>query len=200
MPSAVIEPPAPLLAQSFTIEPRESLLYVIVRNDPTAMGSAMGHDHAVSATGWTGQVTWHPTDPSQCRVEFSVPVADLVVDAPSTVSRTGLGAETNATQRRKISENLRGKNQLWQAKHPVISFVATDCDGTSGEVRVRGIMNMRGQSVPVSLSMDVDTNDGFRATGAFDTTHTAFGFEPFRAAGGMLRNQDRLSFGIEVKG
>jgi len=42
--------------------------------------------------------------------------------------------------------------------------------------------------------------DGFRAKATFDLTHKDFGFSPFSALRGMIANQERLGFVVDVVG
>ncbi len=192
--------PVPVPATTYTLQHERSLLYVVVRPDPSAAASALGHEHAVAATGWEGVVTWHPDDASLCEVEFSVPVDGLQVDPAETQRLLGIGVDTTDSMRRKIGDNFRGKNQLNAKAYPTIHFLGTECSGTEGLVLVDGELTLRGQTRPVTVSMDVDLEHGFEANGGFTTTHTAFGFEPFRALAGALRNHDDLEFGIRVVG
>ena len=55
--------PAPA-SVTYALSPSKSWLYVVVYNDPDRWTPVTGHDHAIVATGWSGQVTWNTADAS----------------------------------------------------------------------------------------------------------------------------------------
>ncbi len=188
---------------TYTMDPGQSWLYVKVYNDPSGLASRLGHDHAIRAMDFKGEVVWDVDDPSACSVTFMVPVAELQPDPPGMRERAGLDASgaVGASSLETITENFLGANQLDAAKHPTIGFRSTSCAGTSGPVTVNGVMSLRGVDKKVSVSMNVTaTGSAFTARGEVTMNHTDFGFKPFRALAGSLRNQDRLDFVIDVVG
>lgn len=194
--------PAPVTARSYAVDRGRSWVYVVVRFDPAALAVKLGHDHMVAATRYDAAITWHPADPSQCRVSFTIPVASLEPDPPGGRERAGLDAldAVSAKALGSIRENFRAKKQLDMASYPEIRFQSTSCDGTSGRVKVTGDLTLRGVTKPITAAMEV-TLDGedFRATGGFRTTHSAFGFQPYSNLAGAFRNLDELSFTIDVR-
>jgi len=176
-------------------------LYVVVRKDEDTTLSALSHNHAVKASGWSGTVTWHPSDASQCQVEISVPVASLIVDEGSTRALAGLGEGPSDSDRNTIKENMLAADQLNGSKFPSITFSSTSCSGTSGNVTVKGNLSIRGATKAISPSLAV-TADGssFSAKGSFSVNHTDFGFDPFSAMFGQLKNNNELAFHVDVAG
>ena len=176
-------------------------LYVVVKKDEDTFASALSHNHAVKANGWSGSVTWHPSDAGECKVEISVPVASLIVDDNATRSLAGLGEGPSDSDRQTIKENMLAADQLNGSKFPSVTFSSTSCSGTSGNVTVKGNMGLRGATKAISPSLAV-TADGstFTAKGSFQVNHTDFGFEPFSALFGQLKNSNQLTFHVDVSG
>lgn len=187
---------------TYTLKSDDSDLWVIIRNDTDALMSRFGHDHVIAASSFTGSVTWPAAGGDACKIDIAVPVTALVVDPPGSREAAGLDDNTISDGKKKgLKKNMWGKSQLFADSFPKVTFSATSCSGTSGKVKVKGTMSIRGKSVPVTVTMDVKADAGsFTASGRFKTSHTAFGFEPFSAMGGGLRNQDALEFRIAVKG
>lgn len=197
-------PAAPVaVARTYTLDAKKSTLYVLIKFDRDAALASVAHDHVIVATGWTGTATWNPADASACKVEISVPVSGLVVDPPGMRANAGLEGETEAGDKTKITENFQGKRQLDMASYPKITFSSTSCTGDSGtgKVKVNGNLTIHGVSKAVTASMTVDATDaGFSASGKLSATHSDFGFEPFTAALGAVRNTQPLAFTMAIKG
>ncbi len=193
------EAPGPV---RYDLDPERSDLWVLLRYDRSAaLSGAMGNDHVIAATGWRGQVTWDVDDPSACAVHITVPVEGLTVDPPGARDRAGLEGDTSERNRGRIADNMWGRRQLHASSFPEITFEATRCQGTTGTVPVHGELSIRGMSRPVEVEMTVEADgSSFSAEGALDITHTAFGFDPFTNVMGALRNDDRLTLHVEVRG
>lgn len=188
---------------TYTLDPAQSHLYVIVYNDTSSLMSRLGHDHAIRASTFTGTVVWDTEDPSACAVDIHFPVTALVPDPPGMRQRAGLDPEgaVNESSLKKIQNNFLSAGQLDSSSFPTISYKATSCDGVQGTVNVTGALTIRGASKTLTTPMTIELGeDTFSASGSFKAMHTDFGFKPFSNLGGALRNQDQLKFVIEVKG
>ena len=188
---------------TYTLDAKKSWLYVQIYNDTTSLASRLGHDHAIKATEFTGKVVWDTANAGACVVDITLPVAALRPDPPGMRERAGLSADGAVSEGNleTIRENFLGKNQLDAATYPTISYKSTSCEGTTGKVKVNGNLTMRGVTKPVSVTLDVKPDgSSFAAAGSFGTTHTNFGFKPFAALGGTLKNKDELKFVIDVVG
>lgn len=206
-PPPVAAEAAPTVATSipsgpvdYVFDAARSSLYVVVRYDRSStLGPSIGHDHVVAATDATGRVRWNEADPGLCEVRLDVPVSGLVVDPPGSRSRAGLEGTPPVADQPKIVENLQGKKQLDLSAYPTISYRSTSCSGSAGRYDVRGALTMHGTEKAISLPMKIAVDDGrFVAHGTFDARHTDFGFDPFSAVMGALRNDDGLSFVVDV--
>jgi len=188
---------------TYTLDADKSWLYVVVWNDTSAMASGMGHDHGVKATEFTGTVTWDPDDPSACKVSMDVPVSGLRPDPSGMRARAGLDPDgaVRSNSLETIRNNFMGKRQLDAATFGSISYRSTSCTGSQGRYDVVGSLSIHGVSQSVSTKMTIEANGStFKASGTFESTHTAFGFKPFSNLGGALRNLDRLNFVVDVVG
>ncbi|MFN7143187.1 MAG: YceI family protein [Myxococcota bacterium] len=187
-------------ADTYRLDTDASALYVQVFRDERTIGAGLAHDHVVAATGWTGEVRWDLADPTACEVRITVPVAGLRADEDAARRRVG-EEPLSEGQRAKIAESMRGPSQLDAAAFPTITYTATRCEPSGDTVRVTGALTVHGVTRTVTTPMRV-TADGttFTARGTFRAKATDFGFAPYRALAGALRNRDEMTFTVDVKG
>ncbi|MCB9683473.1 MAG: YceI family protein [Alphaproteobacteria bacterium] len=199
--AAPAEAPAAPEPRTWKLDPSASTLFVLVKHDPNTALSGLAHDHTVAATGWSGTVTWTEGDPSACKVEITVPVSGLVIDPPGLRQRAGLEGDTPDSDKAKISDNMWGSRQLEKDVFPSISFASTSCNGSGSVITVAGNMTIHGVTKAVSLPMTINVSgDTFSAKGTMPSTASAWGFQPFTAAFGAIKNLDELQFTIDVRG
>jgi polyisoprenoid-binding protein YceI len=187
-------------AADYAINASASTLFVIVKRDPSTIGASFAHDHAVGATGWSGTVHWDPSDPAACNIAIKVPVAGLRVDPPGYRVKAGIDPEeVSDSDKAKIADNFWSSSQLNKASFPEITFNSTSCTGSDGKYVVNGNMVMRGKTRPTAINMNI-TADGqtLKASGRFGAKHTDWGFNPFSAALGSVKNLNDLTFVIDV--
>ncbi len=195
----------PALAQdaapSWSIDAAASDVYVVIRNDTNASLARLGHDHVIYASTFSGDITWPEQAGGACSVEIRVPVQKLVVDPPGLRAKAGLDDNTiDDGQKDKLKANMWGRSQLDAESHPDVVFRSTSCPGGVGKVEVQGTLTIRGVSKPLTATLDVTVSDGaFRARGGFKTTHEAHGFKPFQGSPFGPRNQETLSFSLDVR-
>lgn len=184
---------------TYKLDAGSSWIYAVLKYDRDAL--MKGHDHVIKATTFDGSVTWSPTDPSACKVNISFSAGALAIDPPGARAKAGLDGETDEENLPKIKENMLSKTQINSSSFPTISFVSTSCSGTSGSVKVTGNLSIHGVAKSVTAAMNI-TEDGasFAAKGSTSITHRMFGFDPFTAALGALKNDDNLKLYIDVKG
>ena len=179
----------------------QSQLYVQVFKDPDTMGAGLSHDHVIMATGWSGTVTWDDANPSACRVDITVPVRGLIVDEPSMRSAVGYESMLSDGQRGDVRENMLARDQIDGDSNPNITFTANRCTGSAGTYQVHGSMTIRGRSQPMVAPMEIRVLNGeLFARGSTTANQSSFGFEPFSAMFGQLKNRDQMRFTILVKG
>lgn len=197
----VAAPPASPASKTYALDTKKSMVFVIVKNDPSSLLSGLAHDHAIGATGWTGSVTW-PTDAgATCKIDITVPVSGLEVDIAGYREKAGLdGQEVSAEDKAKIKENFSGPRQLDAKNYPNITFKSTACKGAGATFMIEGDMTLKGVTKKVVIPMAIKTDGtSFSASGKFTLRGTDYGMAPFSAVGGTLRNQDSLTFVIDAK-
>ncbi|MDP2305960.1 MAG: YceI family protein [Pseudomonadota bacterium] len=192
--------PAPTAAD-YTLEPGKSTLYVQVFKSPDTLASGASHDHVVAATGWSGTVRWDPSAPSACKVDIRVPVSGLRPDEDAMRKRVGYEVMLSASQREKIGEQMRAASQLDAARFGDITFAATRCEAVGEQVKVSGSLTVHGVAKTVTSTMKI-RGDGqsFSASGTFTAKATDFGFEPYSALLGALKNENEMKFTLDVRG
>jgi polyisoprenoid-binding protein YceI len=197
-PAEEPEPVPAAVASTYTVNAGNSSLYVQVFKDADTMGAGLSHDHVMLARGWSGTVRWHPSDASECLIEVSLPVSKLAVDTASMRSAVGYDSELSDSQRETVKKNMLARDQLDAGSHPNITFRSTSCSGTTGTVQVTGSLSIRGVSKQITVPLSVSLDGGFSARGSFRARHSDFGFQPYTAMMGALKNRDQMTFTIKL--
>ena len=200
--AAADEPAAAPTSTTYALTASGSDVYVVIRNDETASLSRLGHNHVIYASKFTGSVTWPSEAGGTCAIDIRVPVAALVVDPPGLRAKAGLDENTiDDSDKASLQKNMWSAGQLDSTHYTEVRFQGTKCSGNSGAVKVDGTLTFRGKPIPLSVNMNVTAAPtSFAASGKFESSHTALGYKPFAASFMGPRNQDRLSFTINVKG
>lgn len=193
--------PASAAPQTYRYQPDSSFLYVRLRPAPTLL-SGLSHKHIIRAKTFDGSVVYDREDPKACAIKLSFDVNALVVDAPEDRKRVGLDDSLSDGDRKDVRENMLDDDQLHAKKHPTVVFASTVCTVMAdGRVQVDGDLTVRGKTVQISVPMQVTFAENlFHAEGELTLHHEAFGFEPYSAALGTLKNHAELRFGIEITG
>lgn len=185
---------------SHTLSDVYSLLYVLIDNDSATVLSRLGHDHVIRAAQWTGTLDFDPENLEATRVEILVPAAKLQVDEDAMCKKIGYKGGISEGDRNKTRANMLKKDQIWADKHPTISFRSTTVSAPAKDtLDVRGELTVRGKTKSVQLPMVlVVDNEGTRIKGRLLATHGDFGFKPYSAPLGALRNKEDITFVIDV--
>ena len=195
---------AALPQAEYVLDSTQSTLLVVTRKDGKAALASAAHDHVVRASKLEGKVSYDPAAAERCEVKIVVQVADLVADEPEMRKKIGLKGELLAKNRDDVVEAMRDEDQLDAERFPTITFEAKKCGGpggASGTIQVDGAMTIRGKtktmSIPVKFRIEGRT---LFARARFTATHADFGFEPYSAALGTIRNAEELTFFVDVRG
>jgi hypothetical protein len=108
-------------------------------------------------------------------------------------------ADLSASDRAKMTDNLRGRDVLDAERHPEVAvrgrYEGTVESGTfAADVSVRGVS--RRIRVPLCAS---PTGDGFEVTGTWDGALTDLGIRPFKALLGALKLRDWVRLRVEAR-
>jgi polyisoprenoid-binding protein YceI len=188
-------------AATYTLDPAKGAVYVQVFKDAGTVAAGLSHDHVVRATGWSGTVRWDPADPSGCRISLTVPVTGLRTDEDSMRKRVGYDTTLDADQREEITGNMLAAGQLDATRYTQITFASTRCEAAGDKVKVSGTLTVRGKGAPVTSTMTLAADGAtLSAAGTFSAKATDFGFEPYSALLGALKNRNEMKFTVDVKG
>ena len=199
-------PVVPSGPRTYALDPAKSSIYVQVYKDPNTIGQGLSHDHVVAATGWSGSVVWDRARTEGCAVQVSVPVLGLVNDALGLRKRVGYDTTLTDDQRAEVKEHMLAPGQLDAANFPKITFIAKTCSGTlgadgDGAVTVTGMFTLHGVAKAISPKLTVHVDDqSFTARGSFMVNTTDFGFAPYTALLGALKNNNAMKFTVDVVG
>lgn len=190
--------PAPV---NYRINGAQGLTYIVVRKDPSTLAAGLSHDHAIKAVGHSGSFTWNPADPAACQLEVTLPVAQLDVDAPATRKAAGIEGTLSDGQRADVKKNMLAKSQLNGANHPTITFQSDGCSGDGSSFAVQGDLTIRGKSKRVILRGSLSADDAsFALKGSVGIKATDFGFEPYTAMLGQLKNLNDMKLVVDLRG
>jgi polyisoprenoid-binding protein YceI len=188
---------------TYTLDPAGSELTVQVFKDNSAL-SALAHDHVIAARGWTGSATIDVDESGAvqgCAVTVSVPVRQLQPDIPALRAALGWTVMLTDAQQAQVKEHMVGADQLDGGNHATIAFTAEDCSGTVDAMVVNGSMTVHGQVKAVGFTFVGAIAQGqLSGTGGFSITHADFGFEPYNAFLGTLRNKEQMTVSIRIAG
>jgi polyisoprenoid-binding protein YceI len=198
-------PQAPAGPVTYKLDPVKSWIYVVVYNDKEAsLTPGFGHDHGVRPKTFDGTVTWDAANPAACKVDISFQTESLYPDPPGMRKREGLPAdgEVGEGSLEKIRGNFLDTSQLDAKNHPTITYKSVSCaPAASGKFTVVGNLTLRGATKPVTTTMTVTpTPSSFAASGTFKAKATDFGFKPYSAPLGVLKNRDEMKFVVDVVG
>ena len=138
-----------------------------------------GHEHEVSALGFSGDVVAHPADLSRSSVRLTFEAAALKV--------TGSGEPPEDLP--KVQEAMSGPRVLDVARFPEMRFDSRKVGGRrtpegSWEIEVTGDFRLRAETRSLTLPMRVQlAGDTLTATGRVTIRHSDFGLEPISVAG-----------------
>ena len=152
--------------------------------------SAFAHDHHFEVRDWraTGEVTGD--DLRSASVSVSCAAASLHDTHP------GL----SEADRRKVDAQAAGPDVLDATRHPRIEFrseriepTAEPNGGKAARGTVRGLLTVRGQSVPIEVPFEVDRASGaWRIRGTAHVKQSQLGIRPFSGFGGTVKVKDEL--------
>lgn len=183
--------------QTYTVDSGE--LAVMIKYD---RGTLMnGHDHILLTRDFTGSATLDLQDPAGCDITMRMKVDSLQVDPGDARSNYGLDGTTSDGDKSSIKKNALSKGQLNAESYPEITFKSTKCGQSGDDLTVTGDLTIRGTSHQITTTVDASTSDGkLSAKGSFKATHADFGFKPYSALLGALKNAEELNFYFNVSG
>jgi polyisoprenoid-binding protein YceI len=177
---------------TYTIDPARSEF--VVQLFKAGVGSALAHDHVVQATVFTGQIEIDLAAPTSGAITVDVQTAALKVDEPHIRQKYGLASQLSEKDRQQIQETMQSASQLDVAHYPVMKFSSTKIEAQSaGTYLVTGNLTIRGKTQIVNFPAQVEQQDkALHIKGDFRFTQSSFGYQPYSAFFGAVRNQDEV--------
>jgi polyisoprenoid-binding protein YceI len=185
-------------ARLFHIDRSRSELIVWTYRDGVA--ARLAHDHVVRAVELSGTVEYDPATPESASVTVEVQTASLQVDEPAMRRKLGLGAELPASDRADVEKAMRSAGQLDVAHFPSIRFVSSRITRQGGGQHVvSGTLTLRGISRDVTFPVQVELEGGiFRGRAALTLKQSSFGYQPYSAFLGAIKNRDEVTLSIDL--
>jgi polyisoprenoid-binding protein YceI len=173
---------------------------VVVQLFKTGIGSALAHDHVVRAAKYTGQIFIDPAAPTAARITVEVDATALVADEPTIRQKYNLPLGLSEDSRQEIQQTLESESQLDVQRYPMIRFRSTGIT-TEGEGQyvVSGELELHGVTRTISLSLQGGMQKNMlRVTGSGRFLQSSFGYQPYSAFWGAVRNQDEVVLRVDI--
>jgi polyisoprenoid-binding protein YceI len=183
----------------------DSLLYVLVWRDPSALANSLAHDHVVRATDWAGTLQFRVGDAASCAVDIDVDSATLLNDEPAMRAEVGLEGTLDDDDRETVREHMLGEGQLEAQDWPTLSFTSTSCSGDldgEGTLAITGDLTIRDETRSVTWTVDyeVEADGRMFARGDLTIAQTDFGITPYSAFFGTVRVADDVDLTFDLVG
>ncbi len=145
-----------------------------------------GHDHAIAAKSFSGEVRFNPINVEESSVTLNIESASLTVLDPDVPEK----------ERQQVQETMQGIQVLNVRQFPMISFHSTRVSriaATGEDFMLTGKLNLHGIEKEIAFPVHVHTeNNRLRATGTAVILQTDFGIRPITAALGTVRVKDQV--------
>lgn len=156
--------------------------------------SALGHNHLIRASDFSGIVQFGSAHVDNSSVAFHVRAASLTVIDP----------DASAGDRQQVQATMLGPQVLDTARYPEISFRSTRVTEVKQQrsgwrVTLTGMLQIHGTQRTVSFPLTVSATGGqLVAEGEAFVLQTDFGITPLKAAGGAVKVKDRLRIHFHI--
>jgi len=185
------EPPAALV---FRVDASASR--VTIKVGKAGLFRFAGHEHELSALGFSGEVVADPAEPTRSSVNLTFEAAAVKV--------TGSGDPPGDVP--KIQQTMTGPRVLDVARFPEVRFDSRRVGGHrnsdgSWEIEVTGDFRLRAETRPLTLPMRVElSGDTLAASGRVTIRHSDFGLEPVSVAGVVkVKNELLIEYRIVAR-
>jgi polyisoprenoid-binding protein YceI len=190
--------PQSINAAEFIIDPARSELVVLLFK--TGVGAAFAHDHVVRATKYSGEIRLDPTARTAAQIAVEVDATALATDEPEIRRKYNLPLGLSAENRREIQQTLESESQLYVRRYPKIRFRSTRItQEREGQYTVTGDLELRGVTQTVSFLVRAELQeDMLRGKGSARLLQSSFGYQPYSAFLGAVKNQDEVVLHVDI--
>ena len=185
-------------ARVYAFDPTRSEL--VVQLFKAGIAGPLAHDHVVSATQYTGHMQADLADPTRTVITVEVQTAALKADEPALRQKYGLTKPLSEKDRQDIQAAMEAPDQLDVARYPTIRFRSTQVTRQAeGQYTVMGELTIRGVTRSVTFPVRVELRDGtVHGWGSFSFTQSSFGYKPYSAFLGAVRNKDEVVLHFDI--
>lgn len=175
----------------YRIEPAHSRIELTVFK--SGLLKMIGHDHAIAAKSFSGQVRFNPGNIRDSSVQLNIDAWSLVVlDDPSVSEK----------DRQQIQANMEGAKVLDVREYPQITFHSTEMGKTAPGVdglMLRGRLNLHGveKNITFPVQLHPETNR-LHVTGNVVIAQTDFGIKPIKVAAGSVKVKDQINVKFDI--
>jgi polyisoprenoid-binding protein YceI len=185
--SSRAQSPAPSV---YTINPARSRIGLTVSR--SGLLKMIGHDHAIAATSFAGQVRYDPENIGNSSVQINIDAGSLAVLEDPGVSEK---------DRIEIQANMEGQKVLDIRQFPKILFHSTEVRRTAirDGLMLWGRLQLHGMEKDIAFPVQIHTEaNRLRVTGTAVLSQTDFGIRPIKAAAGGLKVKDQITVKLEI--
>ena len=193
-PGVVTHAAAPATSSTYRVEASPSR--VTIKVGKAGLFKFAGHEHEVSALGFSGEVVADPAEIARSAVQLTF--------LASAVKVTGSG--DSAEDLPKIQATMSGPTVLDVARFPEIRFQSRTVGGHqqadgSWALEVTGELRLRSVARPLTLPLRVEiSGDTLVASGRATLKQTDFGLEPVSVAGVVnVKNELAVEYRIVAR-
>lgn len=186
--TALNQTPSPAV---YRIDPARSKIELVVFK--SGLLKAIGHDHAIAAKSFSGEVRYSPTNLEDSSVNLNIESSFLVVLDDPHVSEK---------DREQVQANMEGEKVLDARKFPQIAFHSTgvtEIQKTGEDFTLKGTLNLHGQEKAIAFPVHIHPESNLlHVTGSAAIAQTDFGIKPIRGAAGGLRVKDEVYIRFDI--
>lgn len=185
----------------FKIEPGLSSIRIYAFRGGAA--PALGHNHVLTTSQFSGFVYLFGTDQSKARVDFEFRLDSLEIDNP--IDRLNLGESfasmPAADAIKRTRDHMLGEENLQADRFPFVRVHTLRIDGEIPKLAMEVQIELHGQKQKFWVPLNVEgLPDKLIAKGAFVIRQSDFGIKPYSVLGGFLAVQDALVIEFSLVG
>jgi polyisoprenoid-binding protein YceI len=183
---------------AYAVDPAQTELVVLTT--PAGLFAGASHPHVLVARQVQGEVTFDPEAVEATRLWVHFPADALENDDPAWRARFKLAGTLPPEARREVAAALRSEGQLDVKRYPQVSFRSREVRRRgASQLEVSGTLTVRGVGAQITLPVHLAVEDGvLRGEGTVGITHAMFGFQPYVAALGTVRNAEEMTLRLRL--